>query len=110
MASGARAVVFWAFVKREAWASARAGKADRERVVAVLFVAGLAAACVLHSHPGAWRIAMRADELRLARVLFVLVSLAASAIAGALTLLAVAPAIAGEREAKRIDALLTTPL
>lgn len=97
-------------IKREAQGLARSRRVGRDRVVGVLLVVGVVAGCVVFWDRFGWERGSRPAQARLAQLQFALAAFTLACVAIALVVQQVAPAIATDRDRKRLDALLATRL
>src|SRR6516225_8182410 len=93
------------FLKREMVTSVRCARVVRDRLIALLLVAGGVAGCVV-----VWDRTSVREAAWFALVAFGLTAFAQAGIAIGLVVGSVAPAIASERDRKSLDALLATQL
>ncbi len=98
------------FLRREMITSVRSGKVIRDRLIALLLVAGVVAGCVLVWDEWGWDRTSVREAAWFALVAFGLTAFAQAGIAIGLVVGQVAPAIASERDRKSLDALLATQL
>jgi hypothetical protein len=98
------------FLRREMITSVRSGKVIRDRLIALLLVAGVVAGCVVVWDGWGWDRTSVREAAWFALVAFGLTAFAQAGIAIGLVVGQVAPAIASERDRKSLDSLLATQL
>ena len=98
------------FLKREMVTSVRCARVIRDRLIALLLVAGGVAGCVVVWDEWGWDRTSVREAAWFALVAFGLTAFAQAGIAIGLVVGQVAPAIASERDRKSLYALLTTQL
>src|SRR6516164_6492738 len=96
------------FLKREMVTSVRSARVIRDRLIALLLVAGVVAGCVFVWDRWGWDRTSVSGAAWFALVAFGLTAFAQAGIAIGLVVGSVAPSIASERDRKSLDSLLTT--
>jgi hypothetical protein len=96
------------FLRREMITSVRSARVSRDRLIALLLVAGVVAGCVFVWDRWGWDRTAVSGAAWFALVAFGLTAFAQAGIAIGLVVGSVAPSIASERDRKSLDPLLTT--